>query len=71
MCLSASKPKVQEMPIPPPAPSPVTEDQAALDARALERRRAASRSGRRSTILAGALEGAGGPTTQGKTVLGA
>ncbi len=71
MCLSTSKPKVQEMPIPPPAPSPVTEDQAALDARQLERRRAAGRSGRRSTILAGADLNAGAPTTQSKTILGA
>lgn len=71
MCLSTSKPKVQEMPIPPPPPSPVQEDQAALDARALERRRAAGRSGRRSTILAGADPGGMAPTTQSKTILGA
>lgn len=70
MCLSTPKPKVQEMPIPPPPPSPVVEDQAALDARQLERRRAAGRTGRRSTILAGADIGGGQPTTQSKTVLG-
>lgn len=72
MCMSTSKPKVQQMPTPPPPPSPVTEDQADLDARQRERRRAAGRSGRRSTILAGAMAaGEQQPTTQGKSVLGA
>jgi hypothetical protein len=69
MCM-ASKPKVQPMPSPPPPQTVVTEDTAAIDARARERRRASARSGRRSTILAGDTAPAA-PTGQAKTVLGA
>jgi hypothetical protein len=48
--------------------SPEIIDQASLDTNARERRRAASRAGRQSTILAGA----GAPPTSGaKTLLGA
>lgn len=68
MC--ASKPKVQKTPDPPPPITPVTEDQVAVDERSRERRRAAQRSGRTSTILAGAA-GDQAPVTTGKTVLGA
>jgi hypothetical protein len=71
MC-SAKKPKVTAMPDPPPPQTVVTEDQAALTARGLERRRAGMRSGRQSTILAGGSPMGGmAPTTQVKTVLGA
>lgn len=69
MC-SVKKPKVQKAPDPPPPPTPVTEDTAAIEARARERRRAGQRSGRRSTILAGDTSGMP-PTTQTKVVLGA
>lgn len=71
MC-SAKKPKVTPMPDPPPPQTVVTEDTAAIDARARERSRAGQRQGRRSTILAGDTSAAGmSPTTQSKTVLGA
>jgi len=51
----------------------VTEDQAAMDERQRERRRAGTRQGRQSTILAGGArdDRAAVPTTQSKTVLGA
>lgn len=52
----------------PTVTSPEVVDQAALDTNRRERRRAASRSGQASTILAGA----GAPPTAGaKTLLGA
>lgn len=70
MC-SASKPKVEKAPDPPPPITPVTEDQVATTERQRENRRAAGRSGRTSTILAGANATGAGPTTQSKTVLGA
>jgi hypothetical protein len=70
MC-SASKPKVQQAPDPPPPITPVTEDQVATTERQRENRRAAGRSGRTSTILAGSNGAIAGPTTQAKTVLGA
>lgn len=69
MC-KAKKPKIQAAPTPPPPETPVTVDQAAIDVRGRERRRAGQREGRRSTILAGDTAGAP-PTTQSKTVLGA
>lgn len=68
MCMG-STPKVQQLPVPPPPPSPVVEAQATIDAKGLERRRAAARSGRQSTILAG-NETPTAPTSQAKTVLG-
>ncbi len=73
MC-NVSRPKVTPMPSPPPPATPVTEDTAAIEARARERRRAGAREGKQSTILAGGMNagaGAGAPTTQAKTVLGA
>lgn len=71
MC-TAKKPKIEPMPNPPPPQTVVTEDTAAIDARARERRRAGQRQGRMSTILAGDTAAAGvAPTTQSKTVLGA
>jgi hypothetical protein len=63
-------PKMAPMPIPPPAQSTVTEDEAVLRESQRERRRAASRSGRGSTILAGGGEAGMPPTGQTKTLLG-
>ena len=71
MC-SVKKPKVEPMPNPPPPQTVITEDTVALDERSRERRRASSRQGRQSTILAGDTAAAGvAPTTQSKTILGA
>lgn len=72
MC-SVSRPKVQPAPLAPPPPSPITEDEAAMDGRQRERRRASLRQGRQSTILAGGArdDRTAQPTTQTRTVLGA
>jgi hypothetical protein len=67
MCI-AKKPKVQKAPAPPPMQTTVTTDEAVLREASRERRRAASRAGRQSTILAG---DAPAPTGQAKTLLGA
>lgn len=65
MCMS--RPKPPPAPVMPTVMSPEVIDQAALDTKARERRRLMSRSGRQSTILAGA----GTPPTAGaKTLLG-
>lgn len=69
MC-TAKKPQIEPMPSPPPPQTVITEDTAAIDARARERRRAGAMSGRRSTILAGDAAPAS-TTGQAKTVLGA
>ena len=61
-------PKLAPMPIPPPAQSTVTEDESVLREGQRERRRAASRSGRASTIMAGGGEVP--PTGQTKSLLG-
>lgn len=63
------KPKVQPIPPPMQPVSPVTEDEAVLRESQRERRRAASRSGRQSTVMAG--NSAQPPTAQNKTILGA
>lgn len=70
MC-SPSRPKTQPTPPPPQATTPVTEDEAVLRESQRERRRAASRYGRQSTIMAGAMQGGGmSPTGQTKSLLG-
>jgi hypothetical protein len=63
-------PKLAPMPIPPPPQSTVTEDEAVLRESQRERRRAASRSGRGSTILAGNSTEGMPPTGQNKVLLG-
>lgn len=66
MCMS--RPKPPPAPVMPTVMSPEVIDQSALDTKARERRRLMARSGRQSTILAGA----GAPPTAGaKTLLGA
>jgi hypothetical protein len=68
MC-SPKRPKMEPLPIPPPPTTTVTEDEAVLREGQRERRRAASRQGRQSTILAGG-DGAMAPTGQAKKLLG-
>lgn len=65
MC--TSRPKPPPVVNPPPPPQAVQVDQQIIDARDRERRRAAGRTGRQSTILAGAVAPA---TGQAKTLLG-
>lgn len=67
MC-TAKKPKVQKAPPPPQTQTTVTTDEAVMRESDRERRRAALRSGRQSTILAGDVAA---PTGQQKTMLGA
>lgn len=62
-----SRPKVPEMPAPPPPTTPVTIDEEVSRERNRERRRAAGRYGRQSTLL---TSGVGSPTGQSKTLLG-
>lgn len=66
--MSLSKPSApkQRPYIPPPPTLPETIDEASLIERDRERRRAATRSGRQSTIVAGNVT----PTSQSKTILG-
>lgn len=66
--MSLSKPSApkQRPYIPPPPTLPETIDEASLIERDRERRRAATRSGRQSTIVAGNVA----PTSQTKTILG-
>lgn len=67
MCMSA--PKVNPPPVvnPPPPPQSPQVDQQIIDARDRERRRAAGRGGRQSTMLAGDVAPA---TGQSKSLLG-
>lgn len=65
MC--GSRPKPAPMPAPPPPVTPVTVDEEVMRGRDRERRRAAGREGRQSTLLTG---GVGAPTTQSKNLLG-
>lgn len=67
MCMSRPKPPKVAETLPPPMVTPVTEDEAVLRERNRERRRAAGREGRQSTLLAG---GSMAPTGQQKTLLG-
>lgn len=67
MCI-AKKPKVQKAPPPPQMQTTVTSDEAVMREQGRERRRAATRYGRQSTILAGDVTP---PTGQAKTMLGA
>jgi hypothetical protein len=70
MC-SPKRPKMEPLPIPPPPTTTVTEDEAVLREGQRERRRAASRKGRGSTILAGGdIDGGMAPTGQAKQLLG-
>lgn len=66
--MSLSKPSAQKQRpyIPPPPILPETIDEASLIERDRERRRAATRGGRQSTIVAGNVT----PTSQSKTILG-
>lgn len=64
---SSSRPKPPPPVNPPPPPQSAQVDQQVIDARDRERRRASSRSGRQSTMLAGDAT----PTGQSKTMLGA
>src|SRR5690606_25847943 len=66
MCLGSrpKPPPVKHSP-PPPMAVPVVEDENVQRKRTRERQRAAANFGRESTIL-----GAGGPTSQAKTLLG-
>lgn len=68
MC-SVKKPKVQPPPRPVQMSTTVTEDEAVLRESQRERRRAANRQGRMSTIMAG--DTGAPPTGQNKTLLGA
>jgi len=65
MC--TSKPKPPPAVNPPPPPQAPQVDQQIIDARDRERRRAAGRGGRASTMLAGSVAPA---TGQSKTLLG-
>lgn len=67
--MSLSKPSApkQRAYIPPPPTMPETIDESVLIAKDRERRRAVSRGGRQSTIVAGNVT----PTSQSKTLLGA
>lgn len=67
MC-SPKPPKPPPMPSMPTPISPEMIDQAAIDTKNRERRRAQTRSGQASTVLAGAGMP---PTSQAKTLLGA
>lgn len=62
-------PNIQQA-APPPAPAPTMADPAVAQSEQRERRRAASRYGRQSTILTGAQGVQDGPVGGGKTLLG-